>query len=121
MKQCESINKGGGQCRAKSTKDSNYCFWHDPTLQKTRMLASKKGGQNRRLQGEYGHEISLQTPFDASKFLGVVINTVWTGKVPVQVGTSIGFLIRCWLDAYEKSEIEAKLNELDERLNKAGL
>ncbi len=121
MNQCKFINKDERQCRARPTKDSNYCFWHGPSLQKKRMLASKKGGQNRHLQDKYGHEISLRTPRDAFVFLGTVINTVWTGRAPVQVGTSIGFLVRCWLDAYEKSETEAKLNELDERLDKVGI
>lgn len=117
MKQCEFVDKDGGQCRAKPTKGSNYCFWHDPALQKIRMLASTKGGLNRRLQGLYGNAVKITTPKSITKFLGMVINDVWTGKVPVQVGTSMGFLTRCWLDSYEASEVNDRLKDLEEKIS----
>ncbi len=70
------------------------------------MLASATGGQNRRLQAFYGDSTALNSASDATKFLATVINSVWTGKIPVQAGTSMGFLVRCWLDAYQTMQAD---------------
>ncbi len=104
------------QCNAYSMKDSNYCFRHNPDTNEARTLASRKGGQNRVLQGVYGEEIQLNTPQDVKSFLGVVISGVWTGQVPVPVGSSMGFLTRCWLDAHEATEVQVRLDDLEKKL-----
>lgn len=109
------------KCNAYSIKDSNYCFRHNPDKKQEQLIASTKGGQNRVLQGVYGEEIQLNTPQDIKYFLGTVISGVWSGKVPVPVGSSMGFLTRCWLDAHEASELEKKIETLEERLQKANL
>ncbi len=118
---CAYIGNKGKLCKAKPIKSGKFCFWHTPGFKKTRLEASKNGGLNRRLQGAYGDAVILRTPFDTYGFLGDVINAVWTGKVPVQVGTSMGFLTRCWLDAYEASETETRIKEIETRLEEAGV
>lgn len=107
------------QCRAFAQKDQDYCFRHDPNKECLALQASRKGGENRALQGIYGQEIRLDTPNDVKMFLGQVINGVWTGQVPVPVGSSMGFLTRCWLDTYETSDIAKRLDEIDEKLNRS--
>jgi len=118
---CNYIKENGILCKANHVKDSQYCFRHDPNNKEKSIQASKKGGENRRLQGTYGEPVELNNAEDIKTFLGLVINSVWTGEAPVPLGTSMGFLTRCWLDAYEKSELEKKLNDLEERLQKANL
>lgn len=81
-------------------------------------MASVKGGQNRALQGVYGEEIRLSTPSDVRQFIGTVINGVWIGKLPVPVGTSMGFLAKCWLEAHSASEIQSRLEAIEEKINK---
>ena len=115
---CSLTKADNSQCKANATSGSSYCFRHNPDLRDAGILASQKGGFNRRLQGAYGQEVALREPRDVNTFLGEVINSVWTGRVPVQVGTSMGFLTRCWLDAYEASEVAKRLNSLEERLSK---
>lgn len=118
---CTALKSDNTPCEAKSLKDSSFCFRHDPDAKDARLLASSKGGQNRRLQGQYGDPQPLTSPRDVQDFLGTVINSVWSGKIPVPVGTSLGFLSRCWLDAHEASEVQDKLDEFEKRLVKAGL
>lgn len=120
-KQCSSVKTDKTLCNAKPVKGSSLCFRHNPLLQEAQLVASSKGGQNRRLQGVYGHDIILNTPNDIQSFLGTVINAVWTGRIPVPVGSSMGFLTRCWLDAYEAATIAPKIEEIKRLLEKRGL
>ena len=119
--QCQYIKQDGTQCKASHINGSTYCFRHDPENKEKGLMASKKGGENRRLQEVFGEPVTLQSAEDVTAFIGLVINSVWTGQTPVQVGTAMGFLTRCWLDAYDKSEIEKKLTDLESRLKKANL
>src|SRR5258708_2796106 len=100
---CQAIKPDGTQCQAMSLKDSIYCCRHDPDSKEESLEASMKGGENRRLQRVFGEPQQLHAPRNIKGFLGLVMNKIWSGEIPVQVGTSLGFLSRCWLDAYEKA------------------
>lgn len=118
---CKYIKNDGLNCKAKPVKGSEYCFRHNKDFKEQSIQASRKGGLNRRLQGAYGDSVKLTTPRDVTNFLGLVINKVWMGKIPVQVGTSMGFLSRCWLDAYDASDTNTRLKEIERRLDNAGV
>lgn len=106
MNTCSYIGEDGQSCKARPVKGTALCYWHTPRLKQSRMLASSKGGQNRRLQDVYGSAVKLNTPRDVQKFLSGVINAVWTGKIPVQVGSSMSFMTKCWLDAYRAADVD---------------
>ncbi len=103
-------------CTAYSTNDSTSCFRHNPDKKQQQLLASTKGGQNRTLQGSWGPKVTLNSAQDIQTFLGDVINGVWTGEVPVPVGTSMGFLAKCWLEAHNAAEIDTRLEALEKRV-----
>lgn len=115
-KKCSFVLVDGSFCRANPIKGSSMCFRHNPLLKEAGLLASQKGGQNRALQGRYGQKIKLESASDIKTFLGGVINAVWSGEVPVPVGSSMGFLTRCWLDAYDKSDLEKRIQILEEKM-----
>lgn len=104
MNTCSYIGKDGQKCKARPVKGTTLCYWHTPQLKQSNMLASSKGGQNRRLQDVYGDTVKLNTPRDIQKFLSGVINAVWIGEVPVQVGNAMSFMTKCWLDAYRAAD-----------------
>lgn len=108
------------QCKAYAQKGKDFCFRHDPVQKENALIASQKGGENRQLRGVYGETIEMETPEDVKRFLGHVINAVWAEGVPVQVGTSLGFLTRCWLDAYESSDVNKRLDEIEQKVSKLG-
>ncbi|TSC90014.1 MAG: hypothetical protein G01um10145_445 [Microgenomates group bacterium Gr01-1014_5] len=116
-KSCLFIRTNGLPCKAKTLINGNLCFRHDPDKVSMALNASRKGGENRALQGVYGEPITLKNPDDVKRFLGQVINAVWSEGVPVQVGSSMGFLTRCWLDAYEASDVIKRLDEIEEKLD----
>lgn len=113
---CQAIKSDGTQCGANSQISSSYCFRHDPKAKKMGLLASSKGGQNRRLQGQYGTLQQLQSPKDIKNFIGIIMNSVWTGEIPVPIGSSLGFLARCWLDAHETSQMQDQLERIEGKM-----
>lgn len=113
---CNYLRKGGKQCQAHQINGSEFCFRH--TDKELALVVSSRGGLNRRLQGNFGNQVQLESPEDIKLFLGQVINSVWTGQVPVQVGTSMGFLARCWLDANEAANFESRIKELEKRVER---
>lgn len=115
---CKKILNNNQQCKAFAQKDSEFCFRHDPEQKDNALVASQKGGENRQLKGLYGDTVEIETPEDVKKFLGAVINAVWAEGVPVNVGSSMGFLTRCWLDAYESSDVNKRLKEIEEKVSK---
>ena len=115
--ECKKILTNKQKCRAKAQKNKDLCFRHDPDNEAAVMVASRKGGQNRALQGFYGEAVKLNSPEDVKNFLGLVINGVWAGGVPVPVGGSMGFLTRCCLDAFEASDVTKRLDEIENKLS----
>ena len=116
---CKKTLKNNQQCQAFALRGQDFCFRHDPEGVSGALQASRRGGENRALKGIYGDPIKLETPNDVKRFLGNVINSVWAEGVPVQVGSSMGFLTRCWLDAYEASDVVKRLDEIEGKINKA--
>lgn len=114
---CQHIKSNKTKCQAFAQAGQDYCFRHDPASSEAKLVASSKGGQNRALQGVYGTTVKLETPEDIKSFLGQVINGVWTGQVPVPVGSSMGFLTRCWLDSFEAADVTKRLDEIEEKIN----
>lgn len=113
---CKKILDNNQQCDAFALKDKDFCFMHDPELKEARLIASSRGGQNRVLQGNFGKEVRINSPSHAKKFISEVINKVWTGQVPAQIGSSMGFLVRVWLECHEASDIVKRLDEIEEKL-----
>jgi hypothetical protein len=116
MNNCAFMKLNGNQCLAKPMKGYEFCFRHNPVFKDKQRTSSQQGGLNRRLQGSFGRRVELKSPNDIKTLLNEAINAVWTGLAPVQVGTSIGFLTRCWLDAYDRTEIEKRLEKIEETL-----
>lgn len=115
---CKFIKADSSNCLANATKDSDYCFMHDPKKEEERMIAVKAGGMApKRFLLKNNEKIVIEDARDAKIFLSRVINGVWNGEIPATpVANTLGFLVRCLLDAYEKSEIEFRLDEIERKL-----
>ena len=117
---CKFIKQNKEQCRANSTRNSEYCFSHNPAYKEQKKLAVIKGGLTpKKTLLAMDEELILNDANDAKLFLSKVINGVWNGTIPATpVANTLGFLIRCYLDANEKSDIEKKIEELEELISK---
>ncbi len=115
---CIFIKENNSQCKANAQSDSTFCFTHDPHKKEERALAVKKGGlAPKKTLLNYEEEICLNNAQDAKIFLAKIINGVWRGDIPATpIANTLGFLIRCFLDAYDKADVEVRLDKLEKEI-----
>jgi hypothetical protein len=120
--QCQQLTKKDGkQCNAQAIRGKKYCFTHHPGYKKQRQVAHRNGGLARRHYQVYLDEpIKLNSPKDVQQLLEVTLNSILRGKMPANnPGNTVGFLSRCWLDAYEKGELVERIDRLEGLVKKA--
>lgn len=117
---CKHEKDNNERCNAFTTIGSEYCFMHDPAKEEERLVAVTKGGMSqKKFLLNNSEEIKIQSAADAKEFLSKVINGVWQGEIPATpVANTLGFLVRCFLDAHEKSVIEKRLDEIEKEVEK---
>lgn len=92
---------------------------HDPTKAQERSIAVTKGGKAPKRFLLNNEKVNLENASDAKQFLSKVINGVWSGEIPATpVANTLGFLVRCFLDAHEKAEIEARLDMIEKEVQR---
>ena len=118
MSYCKYTKGDGLQCQANPVNNSEYCFSHDPDYSEAKSEAVTKGGfAPKKFFLNNKEEIVINTAKDAKVFLSKVINGVWKGEIPATpVANTLGFLVRCFLDAHEKSEFEKRLDKIEKHL-----
>lgn len=117
---CEAIKLNSERCNANSLRDGSFCFRHDNKQKNKARQASSNGGQSRRLYNRLGNHTRLETPKDIQNLMAKAINHLWTGRMPSNnPAGSLGYMAKIFLEAYEKSELEERVELLEKRLNRA--
>lgn len=115
---CKSIKSDGKRCRANAMRESLHCFRHNKTKKSEATQASTTGGQARRQYNRLGSSVRLKTPKDIQNLMAMAINSLWTGKMSSSnPAGSLGYLAKIFLEAYEKSELEERIELLEKRLD----
>lgn len=101
---------------------SHACFRHDQTMRNQARRASSEGGRAKRQYHVLGSPTRLKTPKDIQNLMERAINSLWTGKMPAgNPAGALGYLSKIFLEAYEKSELEVRLEQLEKRMEEAKL
>ena len=124
---CKFIKSSGEVCKAHPINGSDYCFWHNPEIKESekRKCRSRGGKLNKHINADKRKAPSLKLGEikDVARLLGDTIKTVQielyttdslTAKV--KIANCIGFLSGHLLSALEKSDLEKRLEELEQRL-----
>lgn len=118
MARCTFIKSNGKRCKANATRGSRYCFTHNPDYSEEKKLAVRKGGLNRKLYLDYWKPV--EKPKDAKDIKGLLaelIVAVLNGELPAGSPlNSLAYLIRCFLDACERGEIEERLDDIEKKI-----
>ena len=115
---CKAKKSDGTDCQAKSMHGSNYCFRHNKTVKEQAFKASSNGGKAKRQYHKLGKKVKLETPDDIKKLMALAINSLWTGQMPASnPAGSLGYLAKTFLEAYDKSDLEVRVEELEKRLD----
>lgn len=117
---CKTVKANGEKCKANALLQSNFCFRHDKNAKNEANRASVVGGQARRQYTRLGDSTRLRTPKDIQNLMARAINSLWTGKMPASnPAGSLGYLAKIFLEAYEKNELEERIELLEKRLDQA--
>ena len=119
MSQCTSITRGGERCRGVAIDASGLCYAHSPSHADARKRAARKGGQ----RGGRGRPTTeLASIKDRLERLA---EDVLAGRIDrsdaAVAGQLLNYALRAvsvGLKAREQEELEARLTEIEEALEK---
>lgn len=113
---CTATATNGKRCRAGALKGSEFCFWHDPTQERERAKARKKGGQRRRVD-HAGDPFTLPETFisvtDANKLLDYILAEVLPMENSISRARVLLSIHESFLRAIEIGELEKRIAALE--------
>lgn len=119
---CTTIKPDGTKCQANAIHDSKSCFRHDQAMRNQAYRASSEGGRAKRQYHALGGPTRLENPKDIQNLIARAINSLWTGKMPAgNPAGALGYLSKIFLEAYEKSELEVRIEQLEKRMDERKL
>lgn len=98
--QCKAIKPDGNQCKGYTINGSDYCYCHSKQNKKI------KGVGNKKTKPKFGIKTKIKNPEDVKNLMEKAINAIWTGRMQTtNPASSLGYLSRIFLDAYDKAEL----------------
>ncbi len=111
--QCTYIKPNKEKCRGYAVSGSKYCFAHDPTQEKKRKAAQRKGGEAGRVATLPESSLSVRNMSDVLGLMEMTINDVRAGRLDVKVANAIGYLANVSVKVIQQTDIEARLEALE--------
>jgi len=117
MTKCKAVTKDGHPC-GMSAGESGYCFNHQPGVEAAarRLKARTAGGKARAARTLEKVDLKLETAEDAVKALRDITEWALTGRIDSRVASAATVAISTALRGMEKANVEARVRELQERL-----
>ena len=117
---CKKIMPNGNQCQSYTTHSSEFCFRHDKNTKSKALEASSEGGKAKKRYLTLGEPMSIKTPEDIKVLMEKSINKLWTGEMPAgNPAGALGYLAKIFLEAYEKNDLEIRIEQLEKRLDQS--
>ena len=115
---CKQILKSGKKCKTSPMIDSDYCFFHNPKLKKTRAEASAKGGkQNKHRPSVPMQDLEIKNISDVPTVLIECIQEIRKGNAEmVKTANAIGYLSNILLRAFELTDLENRIKLIESKI-----
>lgn len=115
---CKRTKRDGTRCQANAMQSNQFCFRHDDKSKDEALKASAAGGEAKRQFLNLGKPMVLRTPADIKILMAKSINKLWVGEMPSSnPAGALGYLAKIFLEAYEKSELEIRVGQLEKRID----
>jgi hypothetical protein len=117
---CKGISKSGKNCNT-NAMNNGYCYFHNPDISKEEKRASlSKGGKSNKLirVNSLFPEIKIKSAKDVTKLLSLMINKVMNNELDLRIATGITYITSHLLKAFEQTELNEKLDNIEEMINK---
>ncbi len=115
-RQCSGITRNGARCARSAEGPNGFCWLHDPTRSEDRKRAARAGGRARSSSQEV-QQIKARLSELADDVLKRKVQTK-IGAVTAQILNTLLRAVSVELKAREQEEIEARLAELEELLER---
>ncbi|MBU8934892.1 MAG: hypothetical protein KOO62_12975 [candidate division Zixibacteria bacterium] len=130
-RQCNHVKLDGNRCKAWPGKDSEFCFFHDPSKQAEQRAARKRGYANSvapstkvsidaATLSKNAPDVVIDSADDVKKLLAMTISQVRRGEIGVRVANCVGYLCNIALKAREQGELDERLIAIEEHIQKGG-
>jgi len=117
---CKAKRKDGQPCGAYAVEGSDFCFWHTPGLEQERRESRARGGRARHGRvlstGMDGDPVVLSSVGDVVGVLERALADVMTLEQSVARARAVGYLCNVAIRALEISELERRLDVLENKL-----
>lgn len=119
---CLAITRKGQQCSAYALADSAYCFFHDPTRLAQRKQARTAGGVARHGRAVQSNTKprEIKSVGDVLALLSETVGDVLLLENSLARAQTISRLAMSMLKAFEVSELETRLANIEQALNLRG-
>ncbi len=114
-KQCQATKQNGGGCEATALSDSDFCFFHDPSIAAERKAAQSLGGKGNRMKTLDPNTpgVKIQNSENIIALLAETIDQVRRGIIDHRVANAVGYLANIAMRAVEQNELEARMRKLE--------
>ena len=115
---CNRLKVDGTPCQAAALRESGFCFFHDPSRKAERRAAQTEGGRQNRMKtlSDEVPDIKIRDSKDVVALLSDTINQVRKGHLDPRVANSVGCLANLWVRVREQSELENRIDKLEQLL-----
>lgn len=115
---CKRTKSDGAKCNANAMRGSHFCFRHDDKSKDKAIKASATGGESKRQFLNLGKPMVLRTTADIKRLMSKSINKLWVGEMPAGNPAGVlGYLAKIFLEAYEKNDLEIRIEQLEKRID----
>ena len=115
---CKATNKAGKPCKAHAMSNG-YCYRHNPDIATAdKLLASVKGGRKDKSQATTARPINLGGLLEALKDN---TNDLRQGNISPRVSNALVQNIMAIIEVKKVVDLDRRLTQLEQRLNKAGV
>lgn len=116
---CGFVKTNGASCRASAMLDNQYCFHHNPEISPvTKKEAQAQGGRANKIRVEESlPALEIIKIGDVVILLADTVKRVRSGELDLRVATTLGYLSGHLLKAFEISDLEARFEELEKKLD----
>ena len=117
QKKSKFIKSNGKQCQAWAMEDSDFCFTHNPKMEKERKEAVIRGGKSPKRNYIPLEPIEVKDNKDVVKLIVQTINEVRRGVIDIRVANCIFYGSGQLIKALEIANLEERVSKIEEILN----
>src|ERR1700676_2111747 len=91
---CQGVTPDGSQCQAAALRNSDFCFFHDPSKDAERRESCAAGGRQNRMKtlDTATSDVKIEDCGDVVELLSETINQVRKGLIDPRIANSVGYL-----------------------------